>query len=92
MLIRVALLVGSALAVAGILQYAVFTIVVKRRRRVYVERGRAERAISVREPRPPVFAALRQNGPKRRRVEQIDPQDIEAGIRQILRAMKRRAA
>ncbi len=91
MLIRVTLLVASALAVAGIFQYAV--IVVKRRRRVYVERGRAERAVSIaREQKPPAFAALRQNGLKRPPVEQIDPQDIEAGIRQILRAMKRRAA
>jgi hypothetical protein len=93
MLIRVTLLVASALAVAGIFQYAVFWIVVKRRRRVYVERGRAERAVSIaREQMPPAFAAPRQNGRKRPPVEQIDPQDIEAGIRQILRAMKRRAA
>jgi hypothetical protein len=93
MLIRVTLLVASALAVAGIFQYAVFRMVVKRRPRVYVERGRAERAASIaREQMPPAFAASRQNGLKRLPVEQIDPQDIEAGIRQILRAMKRRAA
>jgi hypothetical protein len=93
MLIRLTLLVASALAVAGIFQYAIFRIVVKRRRRVYVERGRAERAVSIaREQMPPAFAASRQNGLKRPPVEQIDPQDIEAGIRQILRAMERRAA
>jgi hypothetical protein len=93
MLIRVTLLLASALAVAGIFQYAVFRMVVKRRPRVYVERGRAERAVSIaREQMPPAFAASRQNGLKRPPVEQIDPQDIEAGIRQILRAMKRRAA
>jgi hypothetical protein len=94
MLIRTALLVASALAVAGIFQYAIFNIVVKwRRRRVYVEQGRAMRAVSImREQMPPAFAASRQNGLKRPPVEQIDPQDIEAGIRQILRAMERRAA
>jgi hypothetical protein len=93
MLIRVTLLVASALAVAGIFQYAVFRIAVKRRRQVYVERARAERAISIaRGHMPPAFAASRQNGLRRPPVDQIDPQDIEAGIRQILLSMKRRAA
>jgi hypothetical protein len=92
MLIRVALLVASALAVAGIFQYAIFRIVVKRRR-VCVERGRAEQVASIaRGQTLPAFAASHQNGRKRAPVEQIDPQGIEEGIRQILRAIERRAA
>jgi hypothetical protein len=93
MLIRVALLVASALAVAGIVQYAAFRIAVKPRPPVYVERGRAERTVSIaRERMPPAFATTRRNGPKRPPDEQIDPQDIEAGIRRILEAMRRQAA
>jgi hypothetical protein len=93
MLIRLALLVASALAVAGICQYAAFRIAVRRRRPACVERGRAGRAVGIaQEQIPPAFAASRRNGLKRLPVEQTDPQDIEAGIRQILEAMKRRAA
>jgi hypothetical protein len=92
MLIRAALLLASALAVAGIFQHAIFRIVVKRRRRVYVERGRAEPVVSfAREQTLPDFAAS-QNDLKRAPVEQIDPQDFAEGIRQLVRAMERQAA
>jgi hypothetical protein len=91
--IRAALLLASALAVAGIFQHAIFGIVVKRRRRVYVERGRAEPVVSfAREQTLPDFAASRQSDLKHAPVEQIDPQDFAEGIRQLLRAMERRAA
>jgi hypothetical protein len=93
MLVRVAVLVASALAVAGMVQFAAFRIAVKRRRPVYVEWCRPEPVVSMaRERLPPPYAALRQNGLKRPTVEQIDPQDIEAGIRRILEAMKPQAA
>jgi hypothetical protein len=89
--IRVILLVASALAVAGIFQYAIFRTVIARRRRIYVERGRAERSVSLAPERiPPAFVTSRPNG--HAPVEQIDPQDIEEGFRQILRAVERRAA
>jgi hypothetical protein len=91
MLIRAALLVASALGVTGI--FAAFRIAVRRQRPVYVERGRPARDVSMaRERLPPPFAALRQYDLKRPPVEQTDPQDVEAGIRQILEAMQRQAA
>jgi hypothetical protein len=93
MLIRAALMLASALAVAGIFQHAIFGIVVKRRRRVYVERGRAEPVVNfAREQTLPDFSASRQNDLKHAPVEQVDPQDFAEGIRQLLRAMERRAA
>jgi hypothetical protein len=93
MLIRAALLLASALAIAGIFQHAIFRIVVKRRRRVYVERGRAEPVVGIaHEQTPSDFAASRQNDLESAPVEQIDPQDFAEGIRQLLRAMERRAA
>jgi hypothetical protein len=91
--VRVTLLVACALAVAGIFQQAIFRIMVARRRRVYVERDRPERKVSLTPERmPPAFAAARPNGLKRASVEQIDPRDIGEGFRQILRALDRRAA
>jgi hypothetical protein len=91
--VRATLLVASALAVAGIFQQAIFRIMVARRRRVFVERDRPERNVSLAPERmTPAFAAARPNGLKRASVEQIDPRDIEEGFRQILRALERRAA
>jgi hypothetical protein len=94
MLIRAALLLASALAVAGIFQGAIFRIVAKRRRRrIHVERGRVEPAVSIeREQTLPSFTTPRQNSLKRATVEQIDPWDIEQGIRQLVRAMEHGAA
>jgi hypothetical protein len=93
MLTRAALLLASTLAVAGIFQHAIFRIVVKRRRRVYVERDRAERVVSnAREQTLPEFAASRQNDLERAPVEQIDPRDFAEGIRELVQAMERRAA
>ena len=71
MMIRVALLVVGALAVAAsIFQHAISGMVVTRRRRVYVKRGHAERTRnSAREQRSPAFAASRPNGPQTRAVE-----------------------
>jgi hypothetical protein len=91
--IRVTLTAACTLALAGIFQYAVFRIAVRQRRRVSIERGSAKRAASIaRRQMPRAFAASRQNALKHPLVERIDPQNIEAGIRQMLRAMKRRAA
>jgi len=88
-LMRVLVLVAGALAVAGIFQHAIFRIVGARRRRIYVERGRAERSVSPAPERMlPAFAASRPSGPKRAPIEQIDPQDI----RHILRALEDQAA
>jgi len=89
-LTRVVLLVAIALAVAGIFQHTIFRIVGgRRRRRIYVERGRAERSVSPAPARmPPAFAASRPSGPKRVPIEQIGPQDI----RHILRALEHQAA
>jgi hypothetical protein len=91
--VRVTLLVACALAVAGIFQQAIFRIMVARRRRVYVERDRPGRKVSLAPERmPPAFAAARPKGLKRASVEQIDPRDIGEGFRQILRALDRQAA
>jgi hypothetical protein len=89
--IRVILLVASAFAVAGIFQYAIFRTVIARRRRIYVERGRAKRSVSLAPERiPPASVTSRPNG--HAPVEQIDPRDLEEGFRQILQAVERRAA
>jgi hypothetical protein len=91
--IWVTLLVASALAVAGLFQQAIFKIMIARRRRIYVEVGRAERSVSrAPERMPQPFAASRPNGLKSAPVEHIDPRDIEEGFRQILRALERQAA
>jgi len=88
-LIRVLVLVAGALAVAGIFQHVIFRIVAARRRRIYVERGRAAWSVSPAPGRmPPAFAASRPSGPKRAPIEQIGPQDI----RQILRRLEDQAA
>jgi len=92
-LTRVALLVLSTLALAGIIQYAAFRSAVNRQRPIHVERRRADRSVSIAPERlPPAFAAPHWHSFGRRPVEQIDSQDIEAGIRQILDTMKRQAA
>jgi hypothetical protein len=92
MLTRVILLVVSALAAAGIFQYGIFRIVIARRRRIYIGRGRVEWSVSAgREQTPQALAASRPNGLKRAPVEQIDPLYIEEGFRQILRAERRAA-
>jgi hypothetical protein len=101
MLMRVILLVVSALAVAGIFQHAIFRMVVARRR-IHVVRGRAEQHVArgraeqsvgrARERTPPAIAPPRASELKRAPVQQIDPQDIEEGFRQILRTVERHAA
>jgi hypothetical protein len=92
MLMWVALLVASALAVAGILHHAIFRIVVARPR-IRVEPGRAERIADLAPERmPPSLTASRLSGLERAPIEPIDSQEIEDRIRQILRAMERRAA
>jgi hypothetical protein len=93
MLMRVLLLVGGALAIAGIFQHAIFRAVVARRRQISVARGRAKPSGNLaRERMPAAFAELRPKGLERPAAEEIDPRDIEAGFRQILRAVERRAA
>jgi hypothetical protein len=93
MLMRVLLLVGGALAIAGIFQHAIFRAVVARQRQISVARGRAKPSGNLaRERMPAAFAELRPKGLERPAAEEIDPRDIEAGFRQILRAVERRAA
>ena len=89
MLIRVILLVAGALAVAGIFQYTIFRIVV-RRRSAYGGLGGAEQSSSslTSERMHLSFTASRPNGLKRAPVVQFNPQDI----RQILRALGSEAA
>jgi hypothetical protein len=93
MLMRVLLLVGGALAIAGIFQHAIFRAVVARRRQISVVRGRPGPSGNLaRERMPAAFGELRPKGRERPAAEEIDPRDIEAGFRQILRAVERRAA
>jgi hypothetical protein len=93
MLMLVLLLVGGALAIAGIFQHAIFRAVVARGRQISVVRGRAKPSGNLaRERMPGAFAEVRPMGLERPAAEEIDPRDIEAGFRQILRAVERRAA
>ncbi len=90
---RVLLLVVCAVAIAGLLQYAILRAVVGRRRQLSLERGRAKLSVGRwRERTPPAVAGSRPNGLKPTPAEPIDPRDIEEGFRQILRAVERRAA
>jgi hypothetical protein len=90
---RVLLLVVCAVAIAGILQYAILRAVVVRRRQFSVERARAKLSVSrLRERTPPAAAGSRLNGLAPAPAEHIDPRDIEEGFRQILRQVERRAA
>jgi hypothetical protein len=93
MLMRVLLLVGGALTIAGIFQHAIFRAVVARRRQISAVRGRPGPSGNLaRERMPAAFGELRPKGRERSAAEEIDPRDIEAGFRQILRAVERRAA
>jgi hypothetical protein len=93
MLMLVLLVVGGALAIAGIFQHAIFRAVVARGRQISVVRGRAKPSGNLaRERMPAAFAELQPKGLERPAAEEIDPRDIEAGFRQILRAVERRAA
>jgi hypothetical protein len=95
----VALLVASALAGAGILHHAIFRTSASRPR-VRIERGRAEQVFtSARDQTspvpaqiPPAPAASCPTDFEHASVDEIDSQAIEDRIRQILRAMERRAA
>jgi hypothetical protein len=90
---RVLLLVVCAVAIAGVLQYAILRAVVGRRRQLSLKRGRARLSIGgLRERMPPAVAGSRPNGLKPAPAEPIDPRDIKEGFRQILRAVERRAA
>jgi hypothetical protein len=90
---RVLLAVVSAVAIAGILQYAILRAVVVRRRQLSLERARTTLSVSRwRERMPAAVAGSRPNGLKPAPAEQIDPRDIEEGFRKILRAVERRAA
>jgi hypothetical protein len=90
---RVLLLFVCAVAIAGLLQYAILRAVVVQRRQLSAERGRAKPSVGRwRERMPPAVAGSRPHGPEPAQAEQIDPRDIEEGFRQILRAVERRAA
>ena len=90
---RVLLLVVCAVAIAGLLQYAILRAVVVRRRQLSLERGRHKLSVSrSRERMPPAVAGSRPQALKPAPAEPIDPRDIEEGFRQILRAVERRAA
>jgi hypothetical protein len=90
---RVLLLVVCAVAIAGLLQYAILRAVVVRRRQLSLERGRAKLSVSgLRGRMPPAVAGSRPHALKPAPAEPIDPRDIEEGFRQILRAVERRAA
>ena len=90
-LLRVLLLVGGALAVAGILLRAIFKIAVVRRRQVLVDQSDADWRISGHERMPPTFAS--RFPPPQPLVDPVDANnDFEETLRQMLRARERRAA
>jgi hypothetical protein len=90
---RVLLLFVCAVAIAGLLQYAILRTMGVRRRQLSLEQARAKLSVSrSRERTPPVVAGARPNGLRPAPAEPIDPRDIQEGFRQILRAVERRAA
>jgi len=92
MFMRVFLLIGGALAAAGILQQAIFKGVFARRR-IHVERDRADRPWrDARAALPPMFVATRPGDRMRAPIERVDPQVVEDAMQQILRSIERRAA
>ncbi len=91
--LRVLLLVACAVALAGLLQYAILQAVIVRRRQRSVERARAKLSVNRwREQFPPAVAGWRAHGLQPAPAEQIDSRDIKEGFRQILRAGERQAA
>ena len=86
------LLVGGALAAAGILQQAIFKMVFARRRRIHIERGPADRPWRDARAEMPMFVATRPGDRMRAPAERVDPQVVEDAMRQILRSIERRAA
>jgi hypothetical protein len=94
------LLIASAIAAAGILQYAIFRLLVARRRPVRLERGRAGRIASLAsQKRPPVRASARPRNvghppPVPTFFPDLDQEtpSLEEGIRQLVQSMESVAA
>jgi hypothetical protein len=89
---RVFLMIGGALAAAGILQQAIFKMVFARRRRIHIERGPADRPWRDARAEMPMFVATQPGDRMRAPVERVDPEVVEDAMRQILRSIERRAA
>jgi hypothetical protein len=93
MFMRILLLVAGALAAAGMLQQAIFKIVLARRRKAFVAGDQADRPFrGARDEIPAMFAASRRRDRLGIPIERIDPQVVEDAMQQILRSMERRRA
>jgi hypothetical protein len=90
LLLRVLLVVGGALALAGILLNAVFNIAFARRRRVIVDQSGADWRISAAEQVPPTFGSRLAH--PRPLVEHDTDRAFEEMLREMLRTRERQAA
>jgi hypothetical protein len=93
---RILPLVAAALAIAGLLQHTIFRLMVGRRLRPAlrqpVARKRIARHTGSVSDEVPAFLTSRAAEPTHVSAQRIDPQVIEAAMRQILRAVERKAA
>jgi hypothetical protein len=86
------LLIASAASAAIIIIHPVIFRIVAARRRRLLESSRRVRTASIPREKARPMTAPRPHGPARPRAEPIDLPGLEEGIREIVRAMERRAA